>query len=208
MIAEDFFTIESSWKFFEHCSPSENPCFWVKRIDSALAVELKSVKNSRRDIPAGCYVGDNVFIHESVRLPPICVIEGPAYIDKGTTIRPFAYLRQNVIVGENCIIGNSCEIKNSILLGNVQVPHFNYVGDSVLGNFVHLGAGVILANLRLDKGEVVANYKGERMHLGVNKFGAIIGDHSEIACNSVLNPGTILPKYSMVFGGNSKKIRE
>jgi NDP-sugar pyrophosphorylase family protein len=206
MIAEEFFDIEEPWRFSKYFSMDENPGFWIKNINSALLGELKNFENAKRNIPAGCYVDGNVFIHESVQLPPVCVINGPAYIDAGVVIRPFAYIRQNVIIGKNCLVGNSCELKNSILLENVQVPHFNYIGDSVLGNFVHLGAGVILANLRLDKKEIVVHYRGERIPMGMNKFGAIIGDRSEISCNSVINPGTFLPKHSMIFGENSRKI--
>ncbi|MDR1401915.1 MAG: UDP-N-acetylglucosamine diphosphorylase [Puniceicoccales bacterium] len=205
MIAREFFDIEASWRFFKYFPLDENPGFWLKNINFAVAEESAKMGNAKRNMPLGCHVGDNVFIHESVQLPPVCVIDGPAYIDEGAVIRPFAYIRQNVIVGQNCLVGNSCELKNSILLKNVQVPHFNYVGDSVLGNFVHLGAGVILANLRLDKKEVVVHCHGDRIPMGVNKFGAIIGDHSEIACNTVINPGTILPKHSMIFSGSLRK---
>ncbi|MDR0693198.1 MAG: UDP-N-acetylglucosamine diphosphorylase [Puniceicoccales bacterium] len=206
MIAREFFEIDESGKFVEYFGVDENPVLWLKKINFAILDMLSVSKGTKQNIPPGCHIGKDVFIHESVQLPPICVIEGPAYIDEGTSIRPFAYVRENVIIGKNCLIGNSCELKNSILLHNTQVPHFNYVGDSVLGNFVHLGAGVILANLRLDRKNIITHYNGERVETGMKKVGAIIGDRSEISCNSVLNPGTILPKNSMVVNGQIKKV--
>lgn len=199
MRADDFFDINDSWEFYDIFDISKSPIEWLRDISAAISKKVDGCI-LRNDIPSGCHVGDNVFIHHTVKLPPICVIEGPAYIGENTTIRPFAYIRDNVIIGNNCLIGNSCEIKNSIILNNVQIPHFNYVGDSVLGNFSHLGAGVILANLRLDKRPIVAHFAGERIVTNLRKFGAIVGDHSEVACNVVLNPGTILGKNSVVFG--------
>lgn len=203
MIAGEFFEIDESWEFAPYFDANENPVLWLGKIGRALG---SIPKKSMNDIPNGCCIGDGVYIHESVRLPHVCAIEGPAYIGAGTVIRPFAYVRENVIVGKNCVIGNSSELKNSILLNGVQIPHFNYVGDSILGNFVHLGAGVILANLRLDKGEITLRYGEIRIGTGMRKVGAIIGDRSEIACNVVLNPGSVLPKFSMIFnGGNVTK---
>ncbi|MDR1891323.1 MAG: UDP-N-acetylglucosamine diphosphorylase [Puniceicoccales bacterium] len=205
MTSREFFEVDKSWQFAKYFGLDENPVFWLQKINFAIADMLSALPMSKREIPPGCHVGKNVFIHKSVQLPPICIIEGPAYIDEGTSIRPFAYVRENVIIGKNCLIGNSCELKNSILLDNAQVPHFNYVGDSVLGNFVHLGAGVILANLRLDRKDIVVHHGGERIETGMKKIGAIIGDHSEISCNSVINPGTILPKNSVIINGQVKK---
>jgi NDP-sugar pyrophosphorylase family protein len=128
----------------------------------------------------------------------MCAIRGPCYIGAETEIRPFAYIRENCIIGERCVIGNSTEIKNSILLNGVQVPHFNYIGDSILGNCAHLGAGVILANLRLD-GKSVKIFDGEEaFDTNRRKFGAIVGDCAEVGCNSVLNPGTVLSRGSKI----------
>ncbi|MDR1433494.1 MAG: UDP-N-acetylglucosamine diphosphorylase [Puniceicoccales bacterium] len=208
MIAKEFFSVESPWIFAEHFSLEENPVQWLSGIGAAIAWAIGIFPQAKRDRPAGCHIGKDAFIHESVQLPPVCVIDGPAYIGEGTTIRPFAYIRGNAIIGKNCLVGNSCELKNSILLDGVQIPHFNYVGDSVLGNFVHLGAGVILANLRLDKMEITARYGEKRIPTGLRKMGAIVGDYSEISCNSVINPGTILPKKSMIFGGIARKMGE
>ncbi|MDR2776810.1 MAG: UDP-N-acetylglucosamine diphosphorylase [Puniceicoccales bacterium] len=206
MIAREFFEIDESGKFVKYFGLDENPVLWLEKINFAILDMLSVSRGTKQNVPPGCHIGKDVFIHESVQLPPVCVIEGPAYIDEGASIRPFAYVRENVIIGKNCLIGNSCELKNSILLHNAQVPHFNYVGDSVLGNFVHLGAGVILANLRLDRKNITTYHKGERVETGMKKIGAIIGDRSEISCNSVINPGTILPKNSMVINGQVKRV--
>lgn len=206
MYARELFSIKSEWPFHDYFSLDESPIFWIKKIGASILEKIKLQNKGRAQFPSGCYIGENVFIDESVKIPPICVIEGPAYIGKNTIIRPFAYIRGNVIIGDNCVIGNSTEIKNSILLDNVQVPHFNYVGDSVLGNFVHLGAGAICANLRLDKKPVTSKFGDEKFSTNLKKMGAIIGDYSEIACNVVLNPGTILPKHSKILPAAYKVI--
>lgn len=137
------------------------------------------------EIKAGVLVGRSVKIHESA------VIEPPAVIGHGCEVRVGAYIRGNVITGENCVIGNSSELKNCILLSHVQVPHYNYVGDSVLGNRAHMGAGAICSNLKSDKGNVVVK-SDEIYETGLRKFGAILGDGAEIGCGSVLNPGTVI----------------
>ncbi len=131
---------------------------------------------------------DNVWVHKSVEISDSAEIIGPAIIMENTVIRHNAYLRENVIIGPNSVVGNSCEIKNSILISHVEVPHFNYVGDSILGKKVHLGAGVILANLRLDK----ANIQIEKKSTNLRKIGAFIGDNVQIGCNSVVCPGTMI----------------
>ena len=148
------------------------------------------------EIAKGVFVGENVKIH------PTATIEGPAIIGKGTEIRPGAYIRGTVITGSNCVIGNSTELKNSILLDNVQVPHYNYVGDSVLGNNAHLGAGAICSNLKADKKEVVI--KGEKIyHTGLRKLGGILGDGADVGCGCVLNPGTVIGKNTSVYPLNA-----
>jgi NDP-sugar pyrophosphorylase family protein len=199
VIAGDFFDVDQAWPFAKYFQVDENPLLWLGRISAALLAVGKELGNPRRDIPIGCHIGENVFIHESVALPQVCAIDGPAYLGRGTRVRPFAYIRENVIVGENCTIGHGCELKNSLLLNGVQLAHFNYVGDSILGNFAHLGAGAIIANLRLDRGPITLRHGGEKIMTGLVKVGAIVGDHSEIACNVVLNPGTVLPRGSKVF---------
>ena len=133
-------------------------------------------------------IKDNVWIHKTVKLSQTAEIIGPAIIMENCDIRHNAYIRENVIVGPGSVVGNSCEIKNSILLSNVEVPHFNYVGDSILGDKAHLGAGVILSNLRLDKKNIRINHEDTNLR----KIGAFIGDNAQIGCNSVLCPGTIV----------------
>ncbi len=155
-------------------------------------------------MPPGCAIEGKVYLHPSVKLPPFCSITGPAYIGEGCEIRPGAFIRGNVIAGKGCVLGNSCEFKNCLLLDGVQVPHFSYVGDSVLGNRAHLGAGVICSNLRLDQADVpVQQPDGSRIFSGLRKLGALVGDHAEVGCNSVLNPGSILGKRSVVMPNTS-----
>ena len=113
-------------------------------------------------------------------------------------MRSGCYIRENVIVGDGCVLGNSCEFKNCILFDGCEVPHFNYVGDAILGHKAHLGAGVILSNVRLDRGEVIVKHGAERIGTGLKKFSAIIGDHAEIGCNSVINPGSLIGRRCVV----------
>jgi NDP-sugar pyrophosphorylase family protein len=141
---------------------------------------------------------DDVWIHKSVRLFPNANIYGPTVICADTEIRPGAFIRGAVLVGKGCVVGNSTELKNSILFDHVQVPHYNYVGDSILGCYAHMGAGSICSNVKSDKTLVVV--RGEQtIQSGLKKFGAILGDHVEVGCNSVLNPGTVLEPYASVY---------
>jgi NDP-sugar pyrophosphorylase family protein len=161
---------------------------------------------ARAQIPSGVHIEGDVFLHPSVKLPAQATIIGPAWIGPETEIRPGAYIRGNVIVGARCVLGNSCEFKNCLLLEGVQVPHFSYVGDSVLGNKAHLGAGVILSNLRLDQKPISVRIEGIVYDTGFRKFGAILGDAAEVGCNAVLQPGTLLGPRALVmptlaFGG-------
>ncbi len=133
-------------------------------------------------------IKENVWVHKSVIIEDGVYILGPAIIMENSVLRHNAYLRENVIIGPNCVIGNSCEIKNSLILGNSQIPHFNYVGDSIIGHNVHLGAGVILSNLRLDQKNIFI----EKIDTKIRKIGAFIGDRVQIGCNSVINPGTVI----------------
>lgn len=137
----------------------------------------------------------NVWISKTATIAKDANIYGPTIIGAGTEIRHNAFIRSKVIIGENCVIGNSCEIKNSVILNNVQIPHFNYVGDSILGNNAHLGAGVILSNLKNSKHTV---YIGHEISTNLRKVGAFIGDNVEIGCNSVLNPGTVVGKNTVI----------
>lgn len=136
-------------------------------------------------------IKDNVWVGSNVSISNSATIIGPCIIDDNAEIRPNAYIRGNVIIGKNSVIGNSTEVKNSIIFDNVQIPHFNYVGDSILGYKAHLGAGVIISNLKNDKSNITI--KGiENIDTNLRKFGAIIGDNVDIGCNSVIFPGTII----------------
>ena len=149
-------------------------------------------------MPGYRLLADDVLIGEDVIIPPTATIIGPCVIGRGTEIRPGAYIRGNVITGERCVIGNSSELKNCVLLNDVQAPHYNYIGDSVLGNHAHLGAGAVCSNLKADGKNVVIrgdrDYETER-----RKVGAILGDGADIGCNSVINPGTIVGKNTSVY---------
>lgn len=140
-------------------------------------------------------IDDNIWIHNSVKIGSGVEILGPAIIMENVDLRHNAFIRENVIIGPNSVIGNSCEIKNSILLANCEVPHFNYVGDSILGVHVHLGAGVILSNLRLDKKNVQINHTDTNLR----KIGAFVGDNAQVGCNSVLCPGTIVYPNTIIY---------
>lgn len=139
------------------------------------------------------WVGKGTSIEKSV------LIKGPAIIGYNSELRHSAFIRENVIIGNNVVVGNSTELKNSIMFNNSQAPHFNYVGDSILGYKAHIGAGVILSNLKSNGTMVKIKLDEEIVDTGLRKFGAIIGDNSEIGCNSVLNPGTIIGKGSIVY---------
>ncbi len=141
---------------------------------------------------------DGVLIGEDVNISPTADITGPAIIGRGTQIRPGAFIRGSVITGEGCVIGNSTELKNCVLLDNAQVPHYNYVGDSVLGNFAHMGAGAICSNLKADGKEVII-HGDEEYKTGLKKVGALLGDKADIGCGSVLNPGTVVGKGTTVY---------
>ncbi len=153
----------------------------------------KTLPNDFERIDEFVWVGKGTIIESSV------LIKGPAIIGHNCELRHSAFIRENVIIGNNVIVGNSTELKNSILFNNAQTPHFNYVGDSVLGYKAHIGAGVVLSNLKSDGTMVKIKLGDEYIETGLRKFGAIIGDNSEIGCNSVLNPGTIIGKGSIVY---------
>ena len=144
-------------------------------------------------------IGENIWIAKSAKVAPTALVEGPTIIDEDAEIKHGAYIRGKAIVGKNAVVGNSTELKNCILFNNVQAPHFNYVGDSILGYKAHLGAGVILSNLRSDKQNIKIKCNGQKIETGLRKIGAMIGDNSEIGCNSVLNPGTVLGKNVTIY---------
>ena len=196
MTAADFFALPPSLGSFSSHFPSEAaPWTWLPGIARALA----GVALNGRQVPSGVHIEGAVWIDPSVKLPAYATIIGPAWIGAGTEIRPGAFIRGNVIVGEGCVLGNACEFKNCLLMDGVQVPHFSYVGDSILGNGAHLGAGVICSNLRLDQQPVTLRIDGQLIDTGLRKFGAILGDKAEVGCNAVLNPGTLLGKRALVM---------
>ncbi|MEM0968492.1 MAG: UDP-N-acetylglucosamine diphosphorylase [Verrucomicrobiota bacterium] len=153
------------------------------------------------EVSEQAFIGPNVILGEGVVVEPFATIKGPAIIGAGSTIRSGAYLRENVIAGEGVMMGNSCEFKNCLLFNGAEVPHFNYVGDSLLGHKAHLGAGVILSNVRLDRHNVTILAEGKRLPTELRKFGAVIGDHSEVGCNAVLSPGSLIGAHAILYPG-------
>ena len=153
---------------------------------------------TERGIEGYTLIADNVLIGNNVKIYPNATIEGPAVIGSGSEIRPGAFIRGSVITGENCVIGNSSELKNCILLDSVQVPHYNYVGDSVLGNRAHMGAGTICSNLKSDHKPVVVHADKEYL-TGLRKMGGILADGADVGCGSVINPGTVIGKNTTVY---------
>ncbi len=172
------------------------------RIKPYLAEKIASRQvDAEAQVSSRAEIGENVVLGPGTVVEPFATIKGPAWIGEGCTIRSGAYVRENVIAGDGVMFGNSCEFKNCLLFDRAQVPHFNYVGDSILGFEAHLGAGVILSNVRLDKRNVRLNAGGEQLDTGLRKFGAIVGDRTEIGCNSVLSPGSIIGRDCILYPG-------
>ena len=144
-------------------------------------------------------VGEDVWIAKSATVAPTAYIHGPAIIGKYAEVRHCAFIRGNAIVGEGAVVGNSTELKNVVLFNKVQVPHYNYVGDSILGYKAHMGAGSITSNVKSDKKLVVVKDGKERIETGLKKFGAMLGDEVEVGCGSVLNPGTVVGRHSNIY---------
>ncbi|MBR3964862.1 MAG: UDP-N-acetylglucosamine pyrophosphorylase [Clostridia bacterium] len=151
-----------------------------------------------RGIEGYTLIADGVLVGENVKIYPTATIEGPTIIGSGCEVRPGAFIRGSVITGEGCVIGNSSELKNCILLDKVQIPHYNYVGDSVLGNRAHTGAGTICSNLRSD-GKPVVIHGEEDYATGLRKVGGILADGADVGCGSVINPGTVIGKNTTVY---------
>jgi len=167
------------------------------RIKDYLKANARSQLQNRCE--GNAWIGKNVFIGEGTVVEDGAMIKGPAIIGRNCQIRHNAYLREDVVIGDECVVGNSCELKNVLLFDNCQVPHFNYVGDSILGHRAHLGAGVVLSNVKVIKGNVTVEFEGQRIDTGLRKFGALVGDHTDIGCNSVLNPGSIIGRNSLIY---------
>jgi NDP-sugar pyrophosphorylase family protein len=171
----------------------------LKQIASYLQFRLKP--GVLGDLLGKPYVSEHVFVGRGTIVEQGATLKGPAWIGENCHVRSGCYVRENVIVGDGVVMGNSCEFKNSIVFNEAQVPHFNYVGDSILGYRAHLGAGVILSNVKLDRGEIrVPTSEGE-IATGLTKFGAIVGDRTEIGCNAVMNPGAVIGRDCVIYPG-------
>ena len=162
---------------------------------SAFIVELGNQLNSEEYEKRG----ENVWVAKSAKVAPTAYINGPAIIGKESEIRHCAFIRGNAIVGEGAVVGNSTELKNVVLFNKVQVPHYNYVGDSILGYRAHMGAGSITSNVKSDKTLVVVKDGKDQIPTGLKKFGAMLGDYVEVGCNSVLNPGTVVGRNAQIY---------
>lgn len=169
----------------------------LKKIESYLRSNLRPALHNHCEGVA--FIGENVFIGEGTLVEDGVMIKGPAIIGRNCQIRHNAYIREFVIIGDDCVVGNSTEIKNSILFNHACAPHFNYVGDSILGHRAHLGAGVKISNFKLIPGNVHVELDGKRLDTGLRKFGALIGDEADIGCNAVLNPGSIIGRRSIIY---------
>ena len=145
------------------------------------------------------YLEGDIWIAKSAKVAPTACINGPAIIGKNTEVRHCAFIRGKALVGEGCVVGNSTELKNAVLFNKVQVPHYNYVGDSILGYKSHMGAGSITSNVKSDKKLVVVKAGDEKIETGLKKFGAMLGDEVEVGCGSVLNPGTVIGSHSNIY---------
>lgn len=143
--------------------------------------------------------GDNIWIAKSAKIAPTAYINGPAIIGEDAEVRHCAFIRGKAIVGNGAVVGNSTELKNVILFNKVQVPHYNYVGDSILGFKAHMGAGSVTSNVKSDKKLVIVKNREEKIETGLKKFGAMIGDNVEVGCNSVLNPGTVIGRNANIY---------
>jgi NDP-sugar pyrophosphorylase family protein len=169
----------------------------LKQIASYLQFRLKPAVLG--ELVGRPFISSNVFVGRGTVVEQGAVLKGPAWIGENCHIRSGCYVRENVVVGNGVVMGNSCEFKNSIIFDEAEVPHFNYVGDSILGFKAHLGAGVILSNVKLDRGEIAVAAESGEIATGLTKFGAIVGDRTEIGCNTVMNPGSVLGRDCLVY---------
>jgi NDP-sugar pyrophosphorylase family protein len=171
----------------------------LKQISSYMQFRLKPAVHGK--LVGKPFISGAVFIGAGTVIEQGAMIKGPAWIGENCEIRNGCYIRENVIVGNGAVLGNSCEFKNCVLFDGAQVPHFNYVGDSIIGYRGHLGAGVILSNVKLDGGEITVAGESGLIPTGLKKFGAVIGDRSEIGCNSVLSPGSLIGRDTILYPG-------
>jgi NDP-sugar pyrophosphorylase family protein len=169
----------------------------LKQIASYLQFRLKPAVLG--ELVGKPYISNHVFVGAGTIVEQGAMLKGPAWIGENCHVRSGCYVRENVIVGDGVVMGNSCEFKNSILFNEAQVPHFNYVGDSILGYRAHLGAGVILSNVKLDHREISVAAAEGQIATGLTKFGAIVGDRTEIGCNAVINPGSVIGRDCIIY---------
>ncbi len=181
-LAGDFLAeLTYPWEALDHISE------WVKKIGPTLDEDIYEKR------------GEDIWVAKSAKIYPTATLTGPLIIGEDTEVRPGAFIRGSAIIGDHCVIGNSTEIKNDIIFDHVQVPHYNYVGDSVLGTYSHMGAGSITSNVKADKTHVVVKCDGKEIDTGRKKFGAMLGDHVEVGCNTVLNPGTVVGRNTNIY---------
>jgi len=169
----------------------------LKKIEGYIAAHLEP--ELRNQCEGRAFIGEKVFIGEGTVVEDGVMIKGPAIIGRNCQIRHNAYLRENVIIGDDCVVGNSTEIKNSLLFNHAVAPHYNYVGDSILGHEAHLGAGVKISNFKLFPGNIEVEVDGVPFDTGLRKFGALLGDGAEVGCNAVLNPGSIVGPGAVIY---------
>lgn len=189
---EELFDLEHTMAS-EYLRQFEYPWLALKDLKNEI-IRLGSTLNEEYE-----EVSEHVWVHKSANVFPSAYLGAPCIIGPNTEVRHCAFVRGSALVGEGCVVGNSVELKNVILFDKVQVPHYNYVGDSILGHYAHMGAGSITSNVKADKQNVVLKHKGETLETGMKKFGAMVGDYVEVGCNSVLNPGTVVGRHSNIY---------
>ena len=178
----------------EFLSEFEYPWQALPLIKEFIAEYGKSLDKAEYD-----EVMPGVWVHKTAKVAPTAFIGAPCVIGEETEVRHCAFIRGSALIGKKCVVGNSTEVKNAIIFDSVQVPHYNYVGDSILGYKSHMGAGSVTSNVKSDKTLVVLKNSDERLETGLKKFGAILGDGVEVGCNSVLNPGTVIGKNTNIY---------
>ncbi len=196
-----FFNIDENALFYGFFSDSLYPWELLAKISSfvkALGASLSSCDYEK--------IGDDIWISKEATISEFSTIQGPAIIEAGAQLRPGAFIRGNAYIGPSTVVGTATEIKNSLLLGHVEVPHYNYIGDSILAVGAHMGAGSITSNLRADKRSVTVRYKDESFDTGLRKFGAMVAESVEVGCNAVLNPGVMIGAKSIVYPLSSVRI--
>ena len=177
----------------EYLKEYESPYLAIPHIKEIITDIQKNLSDDYIRIKEG------VFAHKTAVIAPTAFIGAPTVICAGAEIRHCAFIRGSALIGENSVVGNSTEVKNAIIFDNVQVPHFNYVGDSILGYKSHMGAGSVTSNVKSDKTNVVLKAGDEKIETGMRKFGAVLGDFVEVGCNSTLNPGTVIGRHTNVY---------